>query len=268
MISPVKFETNNRPSTNVQVVQAGVQLRQHGLLAVARIDAQHLPAGHLGGDDVAVGVELHRSRARRDRPRPVAARRLRGRCARSRWRPSPGSTAARRGRPPWRWATARSPAGPAARRRRGRVPSAVRPSRHSPMNSRPWCTVMPLAQGRSSRSTRVWPSCRSDADPAVHHLGGVQRAVGSKATSSGATMSPPLALIGLDLAGVDVERADLAAGHLRDVDAAVGAGAQTVGAEQPAGWRCSASGASPRRPSGGAARGSGRRARRSSGLGR
>ena len=40
----------------------------------------------------------------------------------------------------------------------------------------------------------------------------------------------------LDLAGVDVEGADLAAGHLRDVDAAVGAGAQTVGAEQPAGW--------------------------------
>ena len=53
--------------------------------------------------------------------------------------------------------------------------------------------------------------------------------------SSGPTMPPPLGLIGLDLAGVDVERADLAAGHLRDVDAAVGAGAQTVGAEQPAG---------------------------------
>ena len=39
---------------------------------------------------------------------------------------------------------------------------------------------------------------------------------------------------GLKLGGVGAERADLAAGHLRHVDAAVRAGAQAVSAEQPA----------------------------------
>ena len=60
MISPVKFETNNRSPTKVQVVEARGQLRQHRLVAGARIDAQHLPAGHLGGHDEALGVELDR----------------------------------------------------------------------------------------------------------------------------------------------------------------------------------------------------------------
>ena len=58
----------------------------------------------------------------------------------------------------------------------------------------------------------------------------------SKATSSGAMMSPPLALTVSTCPVLEIERADLAAGHLRDVDAPVGTGTQTVRAEQPA--RC------------------------------
>ena len=177
MISPVKFETNSRPSTNVQLSRPGVQLGQHGLLAVARVDAQHLPAGDLGGDDVAVGVELDRVGHAEVAGDPFAARRRRGRCARSRWRPSPGSTAGRRGRPPSRWATARSPAAPAARRRLRSSSISRPPSRHSPMNSRPWCTVMPLAHGQVVAQHAGAAVVAAHADPAVHHLGGVEVAV-------------------------------------------------------------------------------------------
>ena len=42
---------------------------------------------------------------------------------------------------------------------------------------------------------------------------------------------------GFDRAARDIDRADLAAGNLRHVDAPVRAGAQTVGAEQAAGRR-------------------------------
>ena len=48
-------------------------------------------------------------------------------------------------------------------------------------------------------------------------------------------MSPPFGADGVHLPGAEIQRADLAAGHLRDVDASVGSGAQTVRAEQPAG---------------------------------
>ena len=73
------------------------------------------------------------------------------------------------------------------------------------------------------------------ADPAVHDLGGVQVAVGIEGDVVGRDDVAALGADGLQLPGVDIERADLAAGHLRDIDAAVRAGAQTVGAEQPAG---------------------------------
>ena len=43
-----------------QVVQPRIELGQQRLLAAARIDAQHLPAGHLRGDDEALRIELHR----------------------------------------------------------------------------------------------------------------------------------------------------------------------------------------------------------------
>ena len=46
-------------------------------------------------------------------------------------------------------------------------------------------------------------------------------------------MSPPLELMVSSWPLPDVEGADLATGHLRDVDPAVGAGAQAVGTEQP-----------------------------------
>ena len=63
MISPVKFETNSRSSTNGEVVQSGIELGQHGLFTAARIDrAAPGRCRHLGGDDEAVGVELHRVR--------------------------------------------------------------------------------------------------------------------------------------------------------------------------------------------------------------
>ncbi len=43
-----------------QIVQPRSELSQQGLLAAARIDPQHLPAGHLRGDDEALRIELHR----------------------------------------------------------------------------------------------------------------------------------------------------------------------------------------------------------------
>ena len=48
-------------------------------------------------------------------------------------------------------------------------------------------------------------------------------------------MSPPLGLTVSSCPVSVIQRADLAAGHLRDVDPTVRAGAQTVGAEQPTG---------------------------------
>ena len=91
-----------------------------------------------------------------------------------------------------------------------------------------------VGAGRSSRSTRVRPPVLAHADPAVHHLGGVQIAARVESDVVGRDDVAALRADGLHLAGGEVECADLAAGHLRDVDAAVGAGAQTVGAEQPA----------------------------------
>ena len=94
---------------------------------------------------------------------------------------------------------------------------------------------MPLAHGRSSRSTRVRPPVSSTLTrPSITSVA-YRLPLGSKATSSGAMMSPPLALTVSSRPVLEIQCADLAAGHLRDVDAAVGTGAQTVGAEQPAG---------------------------------
>ena len=201
MISPVKLETNNRSPTNVQVVQARVQLRQNGLLAVARIDAQHLPAGHLGRDDEALGIELHRvgnAEVARD---PLGLAACRDRSARSRWRPSPGSTAARRARPPCALGDGRFSSST-----RGAPPSRSSsisrpPSRHSPMNSRPRCTVMPLAHGQVVAQHPGAAVGVPHADPAVHHLGGVELAVGVEGHVVGRDDVAALGADGLHRAG-------------------------------------------------------------------
>ncbi len=54
VISPVKLETNSRSPTKVQLSRPGVSWASTRLVAGAGIDAQHLPAGHLRRDDVAV----------------------------------------------------------------------------------------------------------------------------------------------------------------------------------------------------------------------
>ncbi len=72
------------------------------------------------------------------------------------------------------------------------------------------------------------------ADPTVHHLGGVKVAARVESHVVGRDDVAALGADGFQSAGLDVEGADLAAGHLCDVDPAVRAGPQTVGAEQPA----------------------------------
>ena len=99
------------------------------------------------------------------------------------------------------------------------------PSRHSPMNKRPWCTVMPLADGTSCAQHPGAPIGAAHADPAVHHLGGVEIAARAERHVVGRDDVAALGADGLHLTGIDVERADLAAGHLGDVDPAVGTGA-------------------------------------------
>ena len=94
---------------------------------------------------------------------------------------------------------------------------------------------MPLADGTSLAQHPGVPVGAAHADPTVHHLGGVQIAARAEGHIVGRDDVAALGADGLQLAGADIERADLAAGHLRDVDPAVGAGPQTVGAEQPAG---------------------------------
>ncbi|GAB2995080.1 hypothetical protein GCM10027213_02230 [Mycobacterium bourgelatii] len=73
------------------------------------------------------------------------------------------------------------------------------------------------------------------ADPPVHDFGRVQVAGGVEGHIVGSDDVTALGADRVQLAGRHVERADLAAGHLGDVDAAVGTRAQTVGAEQPTG---------------------------------
>ena len=119
------------------VVQAGIQLGQHGLLAGARIDAQHLAAGHLGGDDEARPRRTSPSRARRDRRQRVSAAPPSGSMRQISLAPITGKysrpsgptsialgdgtfSSSTRGSPPFRSSSRSRP-----------------PSRHSPMNSRP-----------------------------------------------------------------------------------------------------------------------------------
>nr|CRL72627.1 hypothetical protein CPGR_00952 [Mycolicibacter nonchromogenicus] len=71
-------------------------------------------------------------------------------------------------------------------------------------------------------------------DPGVHHLGGVQGAVGVEGDIVGADdVASPRADDG-QLAAGHIECTDLTAGHLRDIDPAVRTGAQPGGPEQPA----------------------------------
>ena len=59
MISPVKFETNSRSPTKVRLSRPGFSWASTVCSPLRGIDAKHLPAGHLRGDDEAVRVELH-----------------------------------------------------------------------------------------------------------------------------------------------------------------------------------------------------------------
>ena len=62
------------------------------------------------------------------------------------------------------------------------------------------------------------------ADPTVHDLGGVEVAARVESHVVGRDDVAALGADGFQPAGFDVEGTDLAAGHLRDVDPAVGAG--------------------------------------------
>ena len=235
MISPVKFETNSRSPTKVQVVQAGVQLGQHGLLAAARIDAQHLTAGHLGGDDVALGVELHRVGHAEIARDPLRLTALSGSIA--------PDLVGRHQR------EVQQPVGPDLHGVGRRQVLQQDPRRaaaevefHQPSALAAFVDEQPtLVDGDAVRAGEVVAQHAGSAvglaraDPAVHHLGGVQVAVGVEGDVVGRDDVAALGADGLQPAGADVQRADLAAGHLRDVDPAVGTGAQPVGAEQPAG---------------------------------
>ena len=84
------------------------------------------------------------------------------------------------------------------------------------------------------------------ADPTVHDLGGVEVALRVERHVVGRDDVAALGADGVDEAGLEVQGADLAAGHLRDVDPAVRSGAQTVRAEQSAGRGDAAAGSSLR----------------------
>ena len=107
------------------------------------------------------------------------------------------------------------------------------PSRHSPMKS-----LSPMegdAVGGRDVVAQDAGGARgvAEADPAVHHLRRDEVAARVERHVVGRDDVAALGADGLDLARGQVERADLAAGHLGDVDAAVRAGAKAVGAEQP-----------------------------------
>ena len=73
------------------------------------------------------------------------------------------------------------------------------------------------------------------AHPAVHHLGRVQVAA---RVEGDVVWRDDVAALRTDVVqptGLEIQCADLAAGHLRDIHASVWTGAQTVRAEQPAG---------------------------------
>src|SRR5262249_22158692 len=73
------------------------------------------------------------------------------------------------------------------------------------------------------------------ADPPVHDLGGIEIAARVEGHVVGCDDVAALGADDFQLAGIYIECADLAAGHLCDVDPAVRPSAQTVGAKQPAG---------------------------------
>src|ERR1700741_1160400 len=94
---------------------------------------------------------------------------------------------------------------------------------------------MPLADGTSPRSTRVRPAAsRMLTRPSMTSVA-YRLPSGSKATSSGATIAPPLALTVSNRPGPTARARIWAAGHRGDVAPAVRAGAHPVRAEQPAG---------------------------------
>jgi hypothetical protein len=72
--------------------------------------------------------------------------------------------------------------------------------------------------------------------PSVHHLGRVEVPPRVKGHVVGGDDIAALGTDCLQLAAMNVEGADLAPGHLGDVNPAIRAGAEPIGAEQPARW--------------------------------
>src|ERR1700751_4801926 len=70
------------------------------------------------------------------------------------------------------------------------------------------------------------------ADPTVHDLGGVEVAARVESYVVGSDDVAAFGANGFQPTGLDVEGADLATGHLRNVDPAVGARPQAISAEQ------------------------------------
>src|ERR1700755_3062468 len=216
-----------------RVVQAGVEIGQHRLLAGARVDAQHLPAVHLGRHDVARRIELDRIRHAEAGGNGF------------------GGTAVRVAPPDFVGAHHRE------------VQQAVRADLHR-VGGRDILQQYPrraTAQVKFEKAA-AFPALADQqptlvdgdsvggrdivaqypgvavgttcADPAVHDLGGVKVAARVESHVVGRDDVAALGADGFQSAGLDVDGTDLAAGYLCDVDSAVRAGPQTVGAEQPA----------------------------------
>ena len=95
---------------------------------------------------------------------------------------------------------------------------------------------MPFAHGQIVAQHPRRAAGLAHAHPAVHHLGRVEVAARIEGDVVGRDDVATLGAHGVHPAGRQIQRADLAAGHLCDVDTSVGTGTQTVRAEQSA--RC------------------------------
>ena len=233
-----KCDTKMRSSgADGHVVDAERHLGEHLLGARRQVDGDDPPGAGDGRRRAGRGSRTSRPSAAAGRRRRGGPRRCRGRSTRSRRRRPAGSTASRPGPIAGAFGPARSSSStrgsscPA-----GSTSSSRPPGRNSSMNSRrrAWSIVHPLAAGRSSRTTRYVPSgSRAVTRP---NIGSVAYIVPSapKMASSGPAMPRAERREHRVGAGLDVDRRDLRAEHLRHVQAAVGPERHPVGAAEPA----------------------------------
>jgi hypothetical protein len=193
VIEPVKLDTNSRPSTNVQLSRPGVSwasircspvrgsMRSTCPVATC-VETMNPSASNLTESGTPSPVATVSGAPPSGSMRQISLAPITGKYS----RPSgPNSMALGDGT-----FSSRMRGGPPARSNSISLP----PSRHSPMNSRPSWNVMPFADGTSSLSTRVVPpDSRTLTRPSMTSVAN-RLPLGSKATSSGAMMSPPLAL--------------------------------------------------------------------------